>query len=170
MAELNPQQRARIGRLWAEKQRLNPNMPNRGISGSATYPNKGLGNDPAVLSQARLHGRNRRQNLSPAPWRVSDPITWNTQYKSRDSHRAISLHPLQRRRRRALRHVKRPESVEESGRCSGVFKSQHGAERVATEGERQALPAEGVKESKNAEDTDKPPIKTEGSQTSRRSF
>ena len=32
MAELNPQQRARIGQLWAEKQRLNPNMPNRGIS------------------------------------------------------------------------------------------------------------------------------------------
>jgi hypothetical protein len=32
MAELNPQQRARIGRLWAEKQRLHPNMPNRGIS------------------------------------------------------------------------------------------------------------------------------------------
>ena len=32
MAKLNPEQRARIGQLWAEKQRLNPNMPNRGIS------------------------------------------------------------------------------------------------------------------------------------------
>ncbi len=32
MAKLNPKQRARIGRLWAEKQRLDPNMPNRGIA------------------------------------------------------------------------------------------------------------------------------------------
>ena len=32
MAKLNPQQRARIGQLWAEKQGLDPDMPNRGIS------------------------------------------------------------------------------------------------------------------------------------------
>ena len=32
MAELNPQQRARIGELWAEKQRLDPDMTNRRIS------------------------------------------------------------------------------------------------------------------------------------------
>jgi len=32
MAKLSVSQRARIGRLWAEKQRLDPDMPNRGIS------------------------------------------------------------------------------------------------------------------------------------------
>jgi len=32
MAKLSPQQRARIGQLWAEKQRLDPDMPNRGLS------------------------------------------------------------------------------------------------------------------------------------------
>jgi len=32
MTKLSPQQRARIGQLWAEKQRLDPDMPNRGIS------------------------------------------------------------------------------------------------------------------------------------------
>jgi len=32
MAKLNRQQRARISQLWAEKQRLDPDMPNRGIS------------------------------------------------------------------------------------------------------------------------------------------
>ena len=32
MAELNAQQRARIGQLWAEKRRLDPDMPNRGMS------------------------------------------------------------------------------------------------------------------------------------------
>ena len=32
MAKLNPEQRARIGQLWKEKQRIDPNMPNRGIS------------------------------------------------------------------------------------------------------------------------------------------
>ena len=32
MAKLSPQQRARIGQLWAEKRRLDPDMPNRGIS------------------------------------------------------------------------------------------------------------------------------------------
>jgi len=32
LAELSPQQRGRIGQLWREKQRIDPNMPNRGFS------------------------------------------------------------------------------------------------------------------------------------------
>jgi len=32
MAALSPEQRARIGQLWREKQRINPEMPNRGAS------------------------------------------------------------------------------------------------------------------------------------------
>ena len=32
LAELKPQQRGRIGQLWKEKQRIDPDMPNRGIS------------------------------------------------------------------------------------------------------------------------------------------
>ena len=32
LAELRPEQRARIGRLWQEKQKIDPDMPNRGSS------------------------------------------------------------------------------------------------------------------------------------------
>ena len=32
LAELSPLQRARIGQLWQEKRRLDPDMPNRGHS------------------------------------------------------------------------------------------------------------------------------------------
>ena len=32
MAGLKPEQRARVGRLWKEKRRLNPDMPNPGAS------------------------------------------------------------------------------------------------------------------------------------------
>ncbi|MHC4745287.1 MAG: hypothetical protein ACYS8Z_25510, partial [Planctomycetota bacterium] len=53
MADLSGTQRARIGQLWKEKQRLDPNMANRGMSFVKILEYVAVGEEPAGTPEGK---------------------------------------------------------------------------------------------------------------------
>lgn len=70
MKKFSPEQRSQLGRLWAEKQRIDPNMPNKGqsfirILAHVAGGEKKNAASPAVSGVARFEGpRPKRQGLN----------------------------------------------------------------------------------------------------------